>query len=147
VKESVDLSKLADLPEEYISHFSNKTILKDRTELAQMHMDQKIALSQQENKRELCRLQKECLLNCDIDEGAKMIAREREKIKKLAAEMKPTLEEENKFRDELQHELRNNAVFKQDAQIHHIEEKYQKRLVQIEKKIKERKEHRDEQLR
>jgi hypothetical protein len=61
-------------------------------------------------------LQKECLLNCEIDEGAKMIAREKEKIKKLAVEMKPSMDEENRFREELQHELKNNPVFKQNLQ-------------------------------
>lgn len=35
-----------------------------------------------------------------------MIAREKAKIKKLSVEMKPSMEEENKFREELQHELR-----------------------------------------
>lgn len=34
IKDQVDLSKLSDLPEEYINHFSNKTILKDKNELA-----------------------------------------------------------------------------------------------------------------
>ena len=76
VKESVDLSKLADLPEEYMNYFSNKTILKDKGELAQLAMDQRIAHEQQYNKHKVYNIQKECILNCDINEGAKMIARE-----------------------------------------------------------------------
>lgn len=75
-----------------------------------------------------------------------MIAREKAKMKKLSIEMKPSMEEENKFREELQHELKNNPVFKQDLQIQKIEEKYQKRLKLIEKKITERKEVREEAL-
>jgi hypothetical protein len=43
-----------------------------------------------------------------------MIAREKEKIKKLAIEMKPTMDEENRFREELQHQIKNNTVFKQN---------------------------------
>ena len=34
IKEQVDLSKLSDLPDEYLNYFSNKTILKDKGELA-----------------------------------------------------------------------------------------------------------------
>ena len=139
VKEQVDLSQLADLPEEYMNHFSNKTILKDKHELAQLVMDQRIGHEQVMNKQKVFSLQKECLLNCDIDEGAKMIARERAKIEKLSKEMKPSMEEENKFREELQHELKQNPVFKQNIQIDQIDQKWQKRKKMIDKKIGERK--------
>lgn len=91
------------------------------------------------NKQKVFSLQKECLLNCDIDEGAKMIARERAKIEKLSKEMKPSMEEENKFREELQHELKQNPVFKQNIQIDQIDQKWQKRKKMIDKKIGERK--------
>jgi hypothetical protein len=116
-KESVDLSKLSNLPDEYMYHFSRKTILKDKSELAQLAMDQRIAQNSLATKKRVSTLQKECQAHCDIDEGAKMIARERAKIKRLSMEMKPTMEEENKFREELQHEVRNNSVFKQDLQL------------------------------
>mgnify|MGYP001088523052 CR=1 FL=1 len=56
VKEQVDLSKLSDLPEEYLNYFSNKTILKDKGELAQLVMDQRIAQEQAFNKQKVFNL-------------------------------------------------------------------------------------------
>jgi len=51
-------------------------------------------------------------LNCDIDEGARLRKLEREKLQRLQEEVRPSLEEQTRFKEELEHELKNNPVWK-----------------------------------
>ena len=52
---------------------------------------------------------------------------QKEKIRKLTEGMRPTLEEQNQFREELARELKENPVRKQKEQLEKLEAKHASR--------------------
>ena len=68
-----------------------------------------------------------------------MREKEKAKIKKIAEETKPTLEEQTRFREELELVWKNNALYKQDQQLNKIQMKHDKRMMYLEKNIEEKK--------
>ena len=46
-----------------------------------------------------------------------MKQREKDKLKKLQDQIQPTLEEQTRFKEELDHELKNNPLYKQNQQL------------------------------
>jgi len=74
--------------------------------------DQRYKYVVNENKKAVSDIQKQCLLNCDLDEGARLRQLEKEKLQKLEEDAKPTLEEQSRFREELQHQVETSAVMK-----------------------------------
>lgn len=62
-----------------------------------------------------------CLAECDLDEGAVLRQKEKEKLKKLAEDLKPDMLEQIKLKQEMEHELKNNKICNLSENIEGVE--------------------------
>lgn len=73
------------------------------------------------NKRKVRGIKMTCLAECDLDEGAVLRQKEKEKLKKLAEDLKPDMLEQIKLKQEMEHELKNNKICNLSENIEGVE--------------------------
>ena len=86
----------------------------DKGELAQLYNTQRVKHDQRKSvyKHKISTIQKQCAITCETGETSRVKDLEKAKIKKIRDETKPNLEEEMKFKEELELVWKNNPMYK-----------------------------------
>lgn len=138
LKENSNIQTIVrQLPTQFQCSFTNKIINDYKMQVGRIISHQKNKNNLNNNKKLIqnIKMQFICMPN-DMTVRQKEI--QKQKIQKMQEETEPTVDEQIRFQEELQRELKLNPIWKQNIQIQDILQKHEMRFEQQEKTLEEK---------